>query len=64
MVASLPEDVRAQVVDAYTNALAPSFWYLIPLILVGFVVALFLKEVKLSDTAGMVARGEATAIAH
>ena len=64
LVASLPDDVRAQVVDAYTNALAPSFWYLIPLILVGFVFALFLKEVKLSDTAGMVPRGEATAVAH
>jgi hypothetical protein len=35
------------------------FWYLIPFILIAFVLALFLKQVKLSDTAGMVARGEA-----
>lgn len=61
LVAQLPEPLHTQVVDAYTNALAPSFWYLIPLVLVGFVFALFLKEVKLSDTAGMVARGEAVA---
>jgi len=59
VVAALPDDVRSQVVEAYTNALAPSFWYLIPLVLVGFVFALFLKEVKLSNEAGMVARGEA-----
>ncbi len=35
------------------------FWYLIPFILIAFVLALFLKQVKLSDTAGMVDRGEA-----
>ncbi|WP_108717867.1 MDR family MFS transporter [Miniimonas sp. S16] len=60
-VAQLPEPLHTQIVDAYTNALAPSFWYLVPLVLVGLVAALFLKEVKLSDTAGMVARGEAVA---
>ena len=47
---------------AFTNALAPTFWYLVPLVLVGFVLALFLREVKLSDEAGMVARGEAVAV--
>ena len=31
------------------------------MIAVGFVLALFLREVKLSDVAGMVARGEALA---
>ncbi|ROR95604.1 EmrB/QacA subfamily drug resistance transporter [Salana multivorans] len=60
-VAALPEPLHTQVIDAYTNSLAPSFWYFIPLVLVGFVLALFLKEVKLSTTAGMVARGEAIA---
>lgn len=48
-------------IDAFTNALAPAFWYLVPLVVVGFVLALFLKEVKLSGEAGMVARGEAIA---
>jgi hypothetical protein len=60
-VQALPEPYKAGVIDAFTNALAPSFWYLVPVILVGFVLALFLREVKLSGVAGMVARGEALA---
>ena len=32
-----------------------------PLLLVGFVLAFFIREIKLSDVAGMVARGEALA---
>jgi hypothetical protein len=60
-VQALPEPVRSGVIDAFTDALAPSFWYLVPLVLVGFVLALFLREVKLSNEAGMVARGEAVA---
>ncbi|PRZ05688.1 EmrB/QacA subfamily drug resistance transporter [Isoptericola sp. CG 20/1183] len=59
MVAALPEPLHSGVVDAYADALAPSFWYLVPLVLVGFVLALFLPVIKLSDVAGMVARGEA-----
>ena len=58
---ALPEPYKTGVIDAFTHALAPSFWYLVPVILVGFVLALFLREVKLSDVAGMVARGEALA---
>ncbi|GIG28031.1 MDR family MFS transporter [Cellulomonas marina] len=61
IVSALPEALRTGVVDAYAQALAPAFWLLIPLILVGLVLALFLREVKLSDEAGMVARGEAVA---
>lgn len=60
-VQALPEPYKTGVIDAFTNALAPSFWYLVPVVLVGFVLALFLREVKLSDVAGMVARGEALA---
>jgi hypothetical protein len=60
-VQALPEPIHTGVVDAFTDALAPAFWYLVPLVLVGFVLALFLREVKLSDVAGMVARGEAVA---
>ncbi|ACQ80806.1 drug resistance transporter, EmrB/QacA subfamily [Beutenbergia cavernae DSM 12333] len=59
VVKALPEPIHTGVVDAFTDALAPSFWYLIPLVVLGFVLALFLREIKLSDTAGMVARGEA-----
>lgn len=60
-VQALPEPLKTGVIDAFTDALAPAFWYLITLVLLGFVLSLFLKEVKLSDEAGMVARGEAVA---
>ena len=56
---SLPDAVRAGVVDAYADALAPVFWYLVPFIAVALILALFLKEIPLSDVAGLVARGEA-----
>ena len=59
VVASLPEPLHSGIVDAYTQALAPAFWYLVPVLLIGFVLALFLKEVPLSTEAGMVSRGEA-----
>ena len=60
-VQTLPEPYKSGVIDAFASTLAPSFWYFVPLILVGFVLALFLREVKLSGVAGMVARGEALA---
>jgi EmrB/QacA subfamily drug resistance transporter len=55
----LPPEVRDGILAAYADSLAPVFWYLIPFILLSFVLALFLKEIPLSDQAGMVARGEA-----
>ncbi len=58
-LAQLPQQLRDGIVTAYADSLAPVFWYLIPFILLAFVLALFLKQVPLSDTAGMVARGEA-----
>ncbi|MGP9488116.1 MFS transporter [Arthrobacter sp. MYb211] len=58
-LAKLPEQMRDGIVTAYADSLAPVFWYLIPFILIAFVLALLLKQVPLSDTAGMVARGEA-----
>ncbi|GII99356.1 EmrB/QacA subfamily drug resistance transporter [Sediminihabitans luteus] len=61
VVAQIPEPLHTGVVDAFADALAPSFWYLVPLLAIGFVLAIFLPVVKLSDTAGMVARGEAIA---
>lgn len=60
-LAKLPDPVRDAIVTAYADSLAPVFWYLIPFILIAFVFALFLKQVPLSDQAGMVARGEAIA---
>ncbi|MDC7121567.1 MFS transporter [Cellulomonas fimi] len=61
LVQQLPEPFKSGVIDAYASSLSSSFWYFIPLVVVGFVLALFLREVKLSDVAGMVARGEAVA---
>ncbi|MCX6501335.1 MAG: MFS transporter, partial [Microbacterium sp.] len=55
----LPEAIHTGVVDAYADALAPVFWYLIPFIVIAFVLALFLKQIPLSDVSGLVARGEA-----
>jgi EmrB/QacA subfamily drug resistance transporter len=58
-VASLPGPIHDLVVNAYADALAPSFWYMVPVFLLAFVLAWFLPQLKLSDVAGMVARGEA-----
>ena len=58
-LAELPPDVRDGIVSAYADSLAPVFWYLIPFMLVAFVLTLFLKEIPLSHESGMVARGEA-----
>ena len=58
-LSDLPDPVRDSIVTAYADSLAPVFWYLIPFILAAFVLALFLKQIPLSDEAGMVARGEA-----
>lgn len=59
VVQQLPEPLKSGVIDAFADALGPSFWYLVPIVAVGLVLAFFVKEVKLSDVAGMVARGEA-----
>ena len=61
IVAAMPEPLHSGVIGAYADALAPAFWYLVPLVAIAFVLTLFLREVKLSDVAGMVARGEAIA---
>ncbi|PRY65456.1 EmrB/QacA subfamily drug resistance transporter [Glaciihabitans tibetensis] len=58
-LAQLPDAVRDGVVTAYADALAPVFWYLVPFIGIAFVLSLFLKQIPLSDVAGLVARGEA-----
>ena len=58
-VRELPAALRDVVVDAYSQALAPAFWYLVPLAVLGFVIAFFMKEVALSDKSGLEARGVA-----
>jgi len=53
------EPLRTAIIDAYANSLAPVFWYLVPILAVALVLAIFLEEIPLSEHAGMVARGEA-----
>ncbi|MGY1636121.1 MDR family MFS transporter [Geodermatophilus sp. SYSU D00742] len=53
------EPLRTAIVDSYADALAPVFGYLLPAFAIALVLALLLKEIPLSDVAGMVARGEA-----
>jgi EmrB/QacA subfamily drug resistance transporter len=59
VLSSLPDALREGVVTAYADALAPVFWYLLPFIAISFVLSLFLKQIPLSDVAGLIARGEA-----
>src|SRR5690606_30617300 len=60
-MAQLPDSLQDGIVNAYADALAPVFWYLIPFIVIAFLLALFLKQIPLQDQSGMVARGEAVA---
>jgi EmrB/QacA subfamily drug resistance transporter len=53
------DPLRTAIVDSYADALAPVFGYLLPAFAIALVLALLLKEIPLSDVAGMVARGEA-----
>ncbi|WP_043174995.1 MDR family MFS transporter [Streptomyces sp. NRRL B-24484] len=47
---ALPADQAAPIVDAYADALHTVFLWTVPVAAVGFVVALFLKQVKLRDS--------------
>lgn len=50
-VHGLPDDVAAPIVEAYADTLHTVFLWTVPVAAIGFVVALFLKQVKLRDTA-------------
>ncbi|MGW4810197.1 MDR family MFS transporter [Kitasatospora cineracea] len=50
-VHDLPADQAAPVIQAYADSLHTVFLWTVPVALVGFVVALFLKQVKLRDSA-------------
>ncbi|HET6271243.1 MAG TPA: MFS transporter, partial [Arthrobacter sp.] len=58
-LSQLPEQLKDASVNAYADSLAPVVWYLLPFLGVALILALTLKQIPLSDTAGMVARGEA-----
>jgi MFS family permease len=56
-VHSLPDAVRAPVIQAYVDTLQTMFLMAAPVALLAFVVALFLKQVPLRDSARVVASG-------
>ena len=49
-MADLPDALREIVVGAYNDALTPVFLMLVPLVAVGFVLLLFVKEAPLRAT--------------
>jgi hypothetical protein len=53
VIKNLPAAVKADVVDAYVNALTPAFIYLVPVVLLGFVLALFLPNIEMSNESGL-----------
>ena len=61
VVRSLPADVADGVVNAYAESLTPIFLWLVPMFLIGTVIALFLPEVPLASTTA-VGEGEAEAL--
>lgn len=61
MMKKLPADIQSEVINAYAQAMAPTFWYLAPIAAIGFVLTLFLRNRRLSTEAGLVARGEVPA---
>jgi EmrB/QacA subfamily drug resistance transporter len=58
-LSQLPAQLKDEIVTAYAESLAPVFWYVVPFLAIALILALTLKQIPLSDTAGMVARGEA-----
>lgn len=52
-VHALPDAARTPIVDAYADSLHTVFLWTVPVALIGFLVALFLKQVQLRDSARM-----------
>lgn len=50
VVQNLPEAIRDVIVGAYNDALTPVFLMLIPMVIAGFILLLFVKEVPLRAT--------------
>ncbi len=48
VVAQMPEQLKAVIVSSYADALAPVYLYLVPLMAVGFVLMMFIKEKPLA----------------
>jgi len=52
-IKALPDAVKAQVIDSYVTALTPAFIYLVPVVLLGAVLAMFLPKIEISDESGL-----------
>jgi EmrB/QacA subfamily drug resistance transporter len=63
IVRSLPADTADAVVNAYANSLTPVFAWLVPMFLLGTVIAFFLPEVPLAATTPL-SEAEAEALAQ
>lgn len=50
LVAQMPEQLKSVVVSSYNDALAPVYLYMVPLMVAGFVLLLFVKEKPLALT--------------
>lgn len=53
LIAKLPAGLKTQIIDTYVNALTPAFLYIVPVVLLGFVLALFLPKVEMSSESGL-----------
>lgn len=52
-IKALDPQMKAQVVEAYVNALAPAFIFLVPVVAIGFILAFFIPNVALSTQSGI-----------
>ncbi|MFT4280603.1 MDR family MFS transporter [Microbacterium sp.] len=50
LVHTLPADVQVAIIESYHSALVPVFGYLVPVFIVGLVLAIFLPEKPLAET--------------
>lgn len=51
-ISNLPEQVREVVVQGYVDSLMPAFVFLVPIIAIGFIAALFIPKEELSRVSG------------
>jgi hypothetical protein len=50
LVRDLPAPVRSVIIGSYSDALTPIFLWMVPLVLIGFVVLIFVREKPLATT--------------
>ena len=50
---ALPAGIRSSIVEAYVHALTPAFIFLVPVVTLGFILTLFIKNRRLSHVSGL-----------